>query len=276
MFQDKPAWIEHQRKRWMKPNASLWTRPDAQRWLQPNQKLWRGSQALERKRRADLDVETPDSAAELQEILQLQREFAAIKTELKLRRFLRLIKAYNPSQPRVPAGDPNGGRWTSDGNSAGTGRIRLAGPLPSNDPPEVPKERPKTAQERNRIGRGIARRGGPLGALLEAVPWLQEHAERVDAYRDPPKTLEELQQAVSTPKRGYDIHHIVEQTRAEQDGFARSQIDAPENLVRIPTYKHWDINAWFRRRTSSTMTPRRESTFEIKVGTSGLEWASRR
>jgi hypothetical protein len=62
----------------------------------------------------------------------------------------------------------------------------------------------------------------------------------------PPKTLEELQQAVSTPKRGYDIHHIVEQTRAEQDGFARSQIDAPENLVRIPTYKHWDINAWFQ------------------------------
>lgn len=50
---------------------------------------------------------------------------------------------------------------------------------------------------------------------------------------------------MSTPSRGYDIHHIVEQTPAEQDGFPRSLIDSRENLVRIPTLKHWQITSWF-------------------------------
>jgi hypothetical protein len=67
----------------------------------------------------------------------------------------------------------------------------------------------------------------------------------IDAYRDEPKTLVELQRGVSTPKRGYDIHHIVEQTSAEQDGFPRSVIDGPDNLVRIPRLKHWDITGWY-------------------------------
>jgi hypothetical protein len=38
----------------------------------------------------------------------------------------------------------------------------------------------------------------------------------------------------------------VEQTSAEQDGFYRSKIDAPDNLVRIPRLKHWLINAWYQ------------------------------
>jgi hypothetical protein len=70
----------------------------------------------------------------------------------------------------------------------------------------------------------------------------------VEAYRDEPKTLEELQRAVSIPKSGYDLHHIVEQTSAEQDGFPRSIIDAPDNIVRIPRLKHWEINGWYGRR----------------------------
>ena len=31
-----------------------------------------------------------------------------------------------------------------------------------------------------------------------------------------------------------------------QDGYPRSMIEAPENKVRIPTYSHWDINAWYQ------------------------------
>jgi hypothetical protein len=161
---------------------------------------------------------------------------------------LRERKVYNPNQPRVPAGNPDGGRWAGEGGATTSAPklVRLAGPLQSNDPPEIPKQRPPTAQERNRIGRGIARWGGPIGTLLQAIPWLQENADRVDAYRDPPKILEELQQGASEPKRGYDVHHIAEQTSAEQDGFPRSQIDARENLVRVPTYKHWEITGWYQ------------------------------
>ena len=44
-----------------------------------------------------------------------------------------------------------------------------------------------------------------------------------------------------------DIHHIVERTPAEQAGFPRALIDGPENLVRIPTMKHWEINAWYMK-----------------------------
>jgi hypothetical protein len=50
----------------------------------------------------------------------------------------------------------------------------------------------------------------------------------------------------------------VEQTPAKKDGFPRSMIDAPENLVRIPTLKHWDINRWFETKSADYggLTPR--------------------
>jgi hypothetical protein len=88
-------------------------------------------------------------------------------------------------------------------------------------PPKVPTDRPRTAGE-----------------------WSRDDY-LIEAYWDEPKTLEELQRAVSTPKRGYDIHHIVEQTSAEQDGFPRSAIDGPDNLVRISRLKHREITGWY-------------------------------
>lgn len=37
---------------------------------------------------------------------------AALKVELKLLRLKLAVRAYNPGQPRVPAGHPDGGQWT--------------------------------------------------------------------------------------------------------------------------------------------------------------------
>jgi hypothetical protein len=91
----------------------------------------------------------------------------------------------------------------------------------------------------------VARSPGLIGLLREATPWLREHFDAIDAYNDPPKSFQELQQAVSTPAPGYDIHHVVEQGPARDYGFDRSQIDGADNLVRIPRYKHWEINAWY-------------------------------
>ena len=85
------------------------------------------------------------------------------------------------------------------------------------------------------------------GHIVEGVSWLLEYEPSIEAYLDPPRTLEELRRAVATPKKGYDIHHIVERTSAEQDGFPRSVIDGAENLVRIPRFKHWEISAWYSR-----------------------------
>jgi hypothetical protein len=50
----------------------------------------------------------------------LRRKYhvAALEVEIGLRRLARILK-FNPDQPRVPAGNPEGGQWTSDGNSGG-------------------------------------------------------------------------------------------------------------------------------------------------------------
>lgn len=151
----------------------------------------------------------------------------------------------------MPAGNPGGGEWTSGGGSPQTPkRIRLAGEIPANDPPEIPKERPATPERRTavikEVARWLSRWGGPLAKIAGAAYWLYQYDAQIAASLDPPKTLEELQRAVATPKAGYEIHHIVEQTPAEQDGYRRSLIDGPENLVRIPTLKHREISAWYQ------------------------------
>lgn len=44
-------------------------------------------------------------------------QFAALKVKWKYFRLALALKAYDPSQPRVPAGNPDGGQWTSTGAS---------------------------------------------------------------------------------------------------------------------------------------------------------------
>lgn len=118
-------------------------------------------------------------------------------------------------------------------------------------------EEPATTRERNVFIKAAAqwlaraaRIGGPTGAFLaalDALSWLDTDRPFLDAYLDDPKTLDELQRGASERKRGYNVHHIVEQTSAEQDGFSRDLIDSSENLVRIPALKHWQITGWYMR-----------------------------
>jgi hypothetical protein len=85
-----------------------------------------------------------------------------------------------------------------------------------------------------------------LVSLLDEAGWLEPMIDSIHSFADPPRSLEELQRDASNPASGYDVHHIVEQTFAEQDGFPRSLIDARDNLVRVPRLKHWLINAWYQ------------------------------
>jgi len=64
--------------------------------------------------------------------------------------------------------------------------------------------------------------------------------------------------ATSNQAKGYDVHHIIEQTAAEEAKYPRAMIDAPENLVRIPTLKHWQITGWYMTRSErfDGLTPR--------------------
>jgi hypothetical protein len=188
-------------------------------------------------------------------LLRLRWLAATTRFEIALVRHERALKfaykAYNPDQPRVPAGNPDGGQWSGGGDHAP--RTRLAGDGPTGDPPDVPKKKPPTSKERTRVKKAVARWFDQIGGTAERVmaiaklsTWLQTYVPEIESYRDPPRSLEDLQEAVSSPKLGYQRHHIVEQAQAEREGFTREAIDGPENLVRIPTLRHQEINGWYQ------------------------------
>jgi len=195
---------------WVEHQRRRWLRPDWQRWLRPD---------YERYLRPDWE------------------------------RYLRpepYDRKYSPDQPRVPAGKPGGGQWTSDGSSPDARpRLYIAAGLP-----RIPRQRPPTSGERTAIAKAmaiwLAEKGISASEIIAKSSWLYYAYPSINSYLDEPKSLEELQRAVSDPQKGYDTHHIVEQTSAEEYGFLRSLIDAPENLVRIPRLKHWEINAWYQ------------------------------
>jgi hypothetical protein len=184
------------------------------------------------------------------EILRLKWLTAISNLEAAVRRYaLAQRKAnFNPLQPRVPAGNPDGGQWTHEGGDDASLRLTLAGLKL----PRVPQKKPPTAQERNRTARELAREGGQesLAAAIGAgATWLYEKAAEFYASFDGPKSLQELQDAASNPRPGYDIHHNVEKALALEDGFPKDIVDGPDKKVLIPRWKHWDINAWYQTKS---------------------------
>jgi hypothetical protein len=196
------------------------------------------------------------------EILRMKWRTALVDLETAVRRHrLAQQKAnFNPAQPRVPAGNPDGGQWTSGGGIGSDRSQDTRITLASLRPPLVPKRKPPTNQERNRIARELARSGQEAvdGAIAGGATWLTEKIAPILSSFDSPRSLEELQRAVSDPRPGYDIHHIVEKSSATEDGYPSRMIDAPENLVRIPTWKHWAINSWYQTKNKAygEMSPR--------------------
>lgn len=55
-------------------------------------------------------------------VTRFRWQLAALSVEVKLLRLGLILRAYNPGQPRVPAGHPDGGQWTSDDGSIGRQR----------------------------------------------------------------------------------------------------------------------------------------------------------
>ena len=132
MFQDKPAWIAHQRARWLRPDAHLFVRPDAHRFIPPGAPRLTGKDAVrdfwpdaavDQHAQAGNHKHDASLAAARAALARLKCQVVALAFEFKFRRFLR-EKAYNPDQPRVSAGNPDGGQWTSEGGHEG--RIRVA------------------------------------------------------------------------------------------------------------------------------------------------------
>lgn len=171
-----------------------------------------------------------------------------------------LEQRYNPnwpSQPRVPRGNADGGRWTDGGEELEPSEFEeaVAGKPTGDRPPKIPRTRPTDPDLRNGTIRGaaawartLARFGGPLGAFMSYIDttWLRTDLNEIEAYLDEPKTLEELHAAVDEPRKGTHVHHIVEQGPARKTGrFSREQIHGRANKVRIPTLIHREITNWY-------------------------------
>ncbi|MGH6845665.1 MAG: hypothetical protein ACRECU_13330 [Methylocella sp.] len=171
--------------------------------------------------------------------------------------------------PRWPAGsgDHQGGRFQSAGGGASAsndgvtaeGRSAAKKPIEQGSaslggPPEIPKFDPLAEKLRNVFAKLAARslaraladaEFGPAGEFVVALEaaaktaaWLYNKYPYIKANLDGAKSLEELQSAVGKPQKGYDVHHIVEQTPARDEQIPDELIDGPDNLVRIPTLKH--------------------------------------
>ncbi len=165
--------------------------------------------------------------------------------------------------PRVPAGSPGGGQFqggqgggVAEATGVVEGRSAASGDG-GEELPEIPKQRPPTRVGRRAVVRGAANWLGrakhrravammhAFSAILEATGWLRDEVANIRSSLDGPKSLEELQRAAEEPAEGYQIHHIVEQTPARADGFPRDLIEAGDNKVLIPTFKHRDITGWY-------------------------------
>ncbi|MGE0750270.1 MAG: hypothetical protein AB7K64_06730 [Variibacter sp.] len=113
------AWLEHQRRRFMRPDAERYWRPDAARFMTPEAarqllppSLWpvepqssnQVDAAEEVARQREYDIE----------LAQIKSDFAALRFEIALakRAKAECKENFNPDQPRIPAGNPDGGQWT--------------------------------------------------------------------------------------------------------------------------------------------------------------------
>jgi hypothetical protein len=106
---------------------------------------------------------------------------------------------------------------------------------------------------------------------------------------DPPKTLEELQQAPTENLLGYEQHHIVEQTddnvakdidqiSSRLEKFGRDMIDDPSNIVWVPRLKHEQISGYYSSKPVGSPSTVRASLAQLDFATqraAGLEALSR-
>ncbi len=127
---------------------------------------------------------------------------------------LLLCKAgFRPDQPRVPAGNSEGGQWTDQGygsltGSQSSGRQDHPFRVSDDNVPKISDRPPPRPRDRYAVARFVLRRT-PLGRAALTAWRIYELASDTFSYFDEPKTLEELQRTVMGPKNGYDsIMHL--------------------------------------------------------------------
>jgi hypothetical protein len=191
----------------------------------------------------------------------------------------------DPVRPGWPKGTPDGlgGKFRPKDGDAGIGH--------NGGPPLEDTIKNRIASKAKSVAiktaiRALAR-GGLIAAGIAApevlvaigigVELVDAVYPYVKAYFDPPQSLETLQNAANSPESGYDVHHIVEQATAAPDGSENELVNGSDNLARIPTVKHWELNKWYETKSPEygDMTPReylKDKSWEERkaIGLDGL------
>ncbi len=161
---------------------------------------------------------------------------------LQGRRLQWLLK-YNPNwhlQPRVPAGNPDGGRWISVGANI---LFRLG---------------PQAAKKLRDVGRRIApylRRSPKYWGRDDQFPTESEFDELTGRIADPSvrrpehphlrfNNERELKRYLGPAGYRREWHHIVEKRLAENGTFPPEEIHSTDNIVNLPVEVHRCVNKW--------------------------------
>jgi hypothetical protein len=113
------------------------------------------------------------------QVLQLRSKNAAIRVELAALRCILALKAgFDPNQPRVPAGRPEGGQWTDSGNGQSNAR-RVAEPLS-----ETPEARSQRRKRHVLAGGGALFSVAPNPNADATAPWYERAGRSQVKYYD--------------------------------------------------------------------------------------------
>jgi hypothetical protein len=253
MVMRENTYLRHQQKRFMRPDAARYLRPDAARFLNPNSEKARVYPALAVKYEGQPRL--PEGEEGGGQFTFGTQDGGSERPRVYITRTI--------GNGDAGPGDGEGGADSGYGNDLDGFLLAAAIPPgighnqgpPLGDPPEIPETKPSRSPSTflrsaaSWIGRalGLGLAVDAYFSALNEVEWIKEKVAEIETYRDPARTMQELQDAVDEPRPGTEIHHIAERTAAERWGFPRSEIESRENLVRIPTLKHYDITGWYSR-----------------------------
>ncbi|MGM4918760.1 hypothetical protein [Tardiphaga sp. 813_E8_N1_3] len=233
------AWLKHQQRRFMRPDAGRYLRSDVGRYLAPERK-WEGQPRIEA---------GEDGGGQFTYGLQYGGT------------------SYDGDRPRVTLiSKPDGERSEQDYRFDGGWLGSLVPPGIGHNSegelegaPEIPQSMPETREERMSFVRSAAswlfgRSAIAIGAffgLLDQVEEIGRLSHMIRTANDPPSSLDDLQRRAQGPSEpGYENHHIVNQHSGNRAKFGDSRIEAPENVVRIPQLKHIELSRWYATKNS--------------------------
>ena len=99
---------------------------------------------------------------------------------------------------------------------------------------------------RKALANNDTKRLAEIADALAHAEWIKGQLDNIIAAQDSPRILDDLIEGAQEkgPRQGYDNHHIIEQ--GPQNGDVPPDIiEAPHNVVRIPRYRHWQINKYY-------------------------------